>query len=215
MHMTPVTIRGVHVFKGLLDRKEQEAMLEDVRAVLSRAPLFQPVTPRGQAMSVRMSAAGQFGWISDRRGYRYEPAHPSGAEWPPIPAAILSVWRQVSGCVREPECCLINHYRHSARMGLHQDRDEADMSCPVVSISLGDDALFRIGNLVRGGKTQSLWLQSGDVAVMGGAARLVHHGVDRLRPGSSTLLAGGGRINLTLRVVTGTDQSGSIEQQPA
>lgn len=87
-------------------------------------------------------------------------------------------------------------------MGLHQDKDEADFSCPVVSISLGDDGLFRIGNTTRGGKTESIWLSSGDVAVMGGDARLVYHGIDRIRPGSSTLLPKGGRINLTLRVVT-------------
>jgi alkylated DNA repair protein (DNA oxidative demethylase) len=153
-------------------------------------------------MSVRMTAAGRFGWITDRRGYRYEPVQPSGAAWPPIPASVLSVWREVTGLEREPDCCLVNLYREAARMGLHQDRDEADFAWPVLSISLGDEALFRIGGVDRGGSTESVWLRSGDVLVMGGAARLVHHGIDRIRAGSSTLLEGGGRINLTLRVVT-------------
>ncbi len=153
-------------------------------------------------MSVRMSAAGRFGWISDRRGYRYSETHPDGQRWPAIPDEVLAIWDQVSGCPRAPECCLINWYGEGARMGMHQDRDEADFTCPVVSVSLGDDGLFRMGNVERGGKTESIWLQSGDVVVMGGAARLAHHGVDRIRFGSSGLLPNGGRINLTLRVVT-------------
>lgn len=195
-------IRGFEIRPGFLDRSAQEALVASVRDVLAVAPLVQPMTPRGQAMSVRMSAAGQFGWISDRQGYRYAQTHPSGVAWPAIPEPVLAIWRQVSGSARVPECCLINWYGTGARMGLHQDRDEADFGEPVVSISLGDEGLFRMGNRERGGKTESLWLRSGDVVVMGGDARLVHHGVDRIRFGSSTLLPRGGRINLTLRVVT-------------
>ena len=198
----PVIIRGIAVYPGILDRDDQERMVEDLRRVLCRAPLFRPETPRGHKMSVRMSAAGDYGWISDRRGYRYERRHPSGVDWPAIPDSVLTVWDAVSGSGRRPECCLINWYDEAARMGLHQDKDEADFSYPVVSISLGDDALFRIGNLERGGKTESVWLSSGDVLVMGGEARLRFHGVDRVRPATSTLLPNGGRINLTLRVVT-------------
>ena len=148
-----------------------------------------------------MTSAGEYGWISDRRGYRYEAAHPGGQGWPPVPPIALDVWRSLSGVTRAPQCCLINFYDADARMGLHQDRDEANFDMPVVSISLGDDALFRVGGRERGGKTQSLWLASGDVAVMGGDARLNFHGIDRLRAGSSSLLPKGGRINLTLRVV--------------
>jgi alkylated DNA repair protein (DNA oxidative demethylase) len=123
--------------------------------------------------------------------------------WPEIPAPVLDIWRMVvAGDARLPESCLINFYGEGARMGMHQDRDEADFSWPVVSVSLGDDALFRIGNPTKGGRTESLWLNSGDVAVMGGPARLIHHGIDRIRFGSSALLPDGGRINLTLRVVT-------------
>ena len=196
----PYDVQGFRVFAGCLSRSEQAAMVGGVRTVLSAAPLFRPETARGRKMSVRMTSAGLVGWVSDRRGYRYEPCHPSGVGWPPIPDDVLSVWHAVAPEAREPDSCLINWYGDGARMGLHQDRDEADFSQPVVSISLGDDALFRIGNVARGGKTRSVWLASGDVVVMGGAARLAHHGIDRVRHGSSTLLAQGGRINLTLRV---------------
>ncbi len=200
--MTPLDLRGVQIYPGFLTREAQITLRDTLQQMVRQAPLFEPVTPRGQKMSVRMSAAGAFGWITDRRGYRYEPHHPNGEPWPAIPQQVLDIWNAVSNCDRAPECCLINHYSETARMGLHQDKDEADFDCPVVSISLGDDALFRIGNSTRGGSTTSVWLRSGDVAVMGGPARLLYHGVDRLRTGSSSLLPKGGRINLTLRVVT-------------
>ncbi len=195
-------LNGAELWPGLLDSDAQQALLEDLRGVVRAAPLVQPVTPGGRKMSVRMTAAGRFGWVSDRQGYRYAERHPSGVAWPPIPRLALEVWRAVSGCARAPECCLVNFYGEGARMGLHQDRDEADFSCPVVSISLGDDGLFRVGGTERGGRTASAWLGSGDVAVLGGPARLAWHGVDRIRFGSSRLLPQGGRINLTLRVVT-------------
>ncbi|MCK0168461.1 alpha-ketoglutarate-dependent dioxygenase AlkB [Jannaschia sp. S6380] len=180
----------------------QAAIVEDVRRVIRAAPLFVPVTPRGKPMSVRMTGAGRLGWVTDRGGYRYDERHPAGGAWPAIPDRILSVWREVVPEARDPECCLVNWYDPAARMGLHQDRDEADLTQPVVSISLGDDALFRIGNQTRGGSTESLWLRSGDVLVMAGDARLRYHGVDRIAVGTSTLLGAPGRINLTLRVVT-------------
>ena len=199
--MVSVNVGGVTVWPGWLSPEDQAAMVGEIREVVAAAPLVTPETPRGRKMSVKMTAAGHFGWISDRRGYRYAPQHPSGVAWPPIPASVLAVWRAVAGVDRDPQCCLVNWYAEGARMGLHQDRDEADFAMPVVSISLGDDALFRVGGTERGGKTQSIWLKSGDVAVLGGAARLAYHGIDRVRPGSSTLLPRGGRINLTLRVV--------------
>lgn len=197
-----LNVRGVDVFAGFLTGVEQAQMVEDVRSIIKAAPLFRPQTRFGKEMSVRMTSAGAFGWISDRRGYRYAPSHPSGGQWPPIPQSILDVWRAIVDVARLPECCLVNFYDDSARMGLHQDRDEADFDMPVVSISLGDDARFRIGGVERGGKTESIWLRSGDVVVMAGTARKVFHGIDRIAPGTSTLLAKGGRINLTLRVVT-------------
>ena len=197
-----ITLAGVRIFKGFLDRQSQKELVAEIRDVVAAAPLFSPVTPGGRRMSVRMTSAGACGWFSDAKGYRYVPRHPSGQPWPPIPPLARAVWDQVIGAGRAPECCLVNFYGEGARMGLHQDRDEADFSQPVLSISLGDDGLFRVGGAQRGAATVSHWLGSGDVAVIGGAARLAYHGVDRIRFGSSTLLREGGRLNLTLRVVT-------------
>lgn len=196
-----LSVRGFKIYESLLDKVRQQVVVDALRDVVAKAPLFQPVTPQGKRMSVRMTSAGQYGWYADRDGYRYVACHPDGPAWPAIPQAVLDIWREVAECARLPECCLINHYDAGARMGLHQDRDEADLSFPVVSVSLGDDALFRIGNKTRGGSTQALWLRSGDVVVMGGDARLNYHGVDRINPGTSTLLNRPGRVNLTLRVV--------------
>lgn len=197
-----VTANGFVIEPDYLNRSAQESLVSDLRDVVRAAPLYHPTTPSGKAMSVRMTAAGQFGWVSDRRGYRYDSRHPNGTAWPDIPSAIMDLWHALADCPRDPECCLINWYGAEARMGMHQDKDETDFDCPVLSISLGDDALFRMGNVSRGGKTESIWLRSGDIVVMGGQARLYHHGVDRIRFGSSTLLPQGGRINITLRVVT-------------
>jgi len=199
--MRPIADRGFLIFKQFLAPGAQQAMLADIRAVVQAAPFVTPVTPTGREMSVRMTSAGRFGWGTDRSGYRYERCHPSGIDWPPIPASVLDLWRSVAGVDRNPDSCLINFYGEGARMGMHQDKDEADFTMPVVSVSLGDDALFRMGNTTRGGTTSSIWLASGDVVVMGGDARLAYHGVDRIRFGSSALLPKGGRINLTLRVV--------------
>ena len=194
-------IRGFALYDGLLDGVAQMSMVDDLRGVLAQAPLYAPVTPGGRAMSVRMTCAGRLGWVTDRGGYRYQSLHPAGMPWPAIPDSVLAVWRAVSGYPRDPDCCLVNWYGPGAKMGLHQDRDEGDFTAPVVSISLGDEALFRMGGVDRAEGTESVWLRSGDVVVMGGAARLAWHGVDRVRHGSSALLTQGGRINLTLRVV--------------
>jgi DNA oxidative demethylase len=196
-----IDLKGVRILPGHLPAAAQHALVADLRAVAAVAPFFRPVTSRGKEMSVRMTSAGRCGWVSDRRGYRYEPRHPSGVAWPPIPAPVLALWQEVTGLDREPDCCLVNFYDAGARMGLHQDRDEADFSWPVVSVSLGDEALFRVGGTERSDPTASHWLRSGDVAVLEGAARLAFHGIDRVRAGSSSLLEKGGRINLTLRVV--------------
>ncbi len=195
------TVRGFDVHEELLSLGEQESLVAELREVARKAPLFSPATPYGKRMSVRMTSAGRYGWCSDSKGYRYKETHPSGVPWPPIPRQIIDIWEHVTGLHRTPDCCLMNYYGPGARMGMHQDSDEVDFSWPVVSISLGDEALFRIGNLTRGGGTESLWLHSGDVVVMGGEARLTYHGVDRIKRGTCSLLAGGGRLNLTLRVV--------------
>ena len=202
MSMAKLRFRGFEIHKGYLDLKVQQGLIEALRPVLRAAPLFSPDVPGGGKMSVRMTSSGQFGWYSDAFGYRYTDTHPRGQAWPEIPDQILSIWRQLTGIERQPECCLLNYYGEDAKMGLHQDKDEADFSYPVVSISLGDDGLFRMGGQTRGGKTETIWLNSGDVVVMSGEGRLTYHGLDRIRYKSSRLLPKGGRINLTLRVVT-------------
>jgi alkylated DNA repair protein (DNA oxidative demethylase) len=152
-----------------------------------------------------MSNAGGLGWISDRGGYRYQPFHPeTGRPWPPIPEEVLRVWRRLAAYPAPPEACLINLYDGSARMGLHQDRDEAALDAPVLSISLGATARFRLGGSGRDGPTQSLLLYSGDVLALDGPARLCFHGIDRIIAGTSPLPGlpeGVERINLTLRRV--------------
>jgi alkylated DNA repair protein (DNA oxidative demethylase) len=154
-----------------------------------------------------MTNCGALGWVTDReRGYRYQATHPvTGEPWPPIPGMLLDLWREVAEYPQPPEACLVNFYADKARMGLHQDRDESDFSAPVVSVSLGDDCLFRVGGTKRSDPTRSLRLRSGDIVVLGGEGRLAFHGVDRIYPGTSTLLRNGGRINLTLRRVTVKD----------
>jgi alkylated DNA repair protein (DNA oxidative demethylase) len=148
-----------------------------------------------------MTSAGKYGWFTDPKGYRYIDRHPSGTPWPPVPPTALELWCELVSSERAPDCCLVNHYGAKARMGLHRDSDEADFSWPVLSISLGDPGLFRVGGPARSDPTVSVLLESGDVVVMGGAARLAYHGIDRIRFGASRLLPEGGRINLTLRVV--------------
>ena len=195
---------GVRLLPGYLDRAAQDAVLAAVRAVIARAPLYTPRMPKsGHPMSVRMTNCGPLGWVTDERGYRYQPLHPeSGEPWPQLPGLLLDVWADLSGYAHPPEACLINFYGPDAKMGLHQDRDEAAVDAPVVSLSLGDTCLFRVGGTRRSDPTRSVRLASGDAVVLGGEARLAYHGVDRILPGTSTLLPGGGRINLTLRRVT-------------
>lgn len=198
---TPLDLMGVKIWKGALDRAAQAALVDQLRAVLKAAPLTAPVTPGGRRMSVRMTAAGRLGWVTDRAGYRYQARHPSGAPWPAIPPVALAAWQALSGWPDPPDCCLINWYGDGARMGMHQDRDEGDVTAPVLSLSLGDPATFRVGGVDGPSPSRSVLLESGDAALIGGAARLAYHGVDRIRFRASTLLPAGGRINLTMRVV--------------
>ena len=193
-------LNGVRIYPRALDRVGQEAMVRDLRLVADAAPFHRYETPGGRRMSVRMTAAGDRGWFTDRSGYRYAEERPGGGKWPDIPASVLSVWSRFSEVERLPDSCLVNFYGEGARMGMHQDKDEAGFDWPVVSISLGDDALFRVGGVDRPTPSRSHWLQSGDVAVIGGPARLAYHGIDRIRFRSSDLLPNGGRINLTLRI---------------
>jgi len=195
---------GALWFREALDRQAQAALVADIRAVLAEAPLFTPAMPRtAKPFSVRMSNCGPLGWVSDASGYRYQTFHPDTRRpWPPLPAALLALWERYSGFPAPPEACLINYYGPDARMSLHQDRDEADFTAPVLSVSLGDTALFRIGGEERSGPTRSLRLASGDIFLLSGPSRLAFHGIDRILAGTSTLLREGGRFNLTLRRVT-------------
>ena len=203
-------VPGAVHYPGYLDRAAQEALRDAVREIVSAAPLFQPRMPRtGKPFSVRMTNCGPLGWVSDESGYRYQPLHPdTGAPWPDMPAIALRAWAELAAGAPPPEACLINFYDRTARMGLHQDRDEQDLSAPVLSLSLGDSGLFRIGGTERGASTRSFRLRSGDGLTLGGPSRLAFHGVDRIMPGTSTLLASGGRINLTLRRVTRPGRGG-------
>jgi len=198
---------GLRLHPGYLDRARQQALLAELRRIFEAAPLFTPRMPRsGRPLSVRMSNCGPLGWVSDERGYRYQPTHPvTGRPWPPLPAMLVALWNDLAGYPAPPEACLINFYGPTAKMGLHQDRDEEDFAAPVVSLSLGDSCLFRVGGLKRSDPTRSVRLSSGDAVVLGGDTRLAFHGVDRIEPGTSTLLPEGGRINLTMRRVSRFD----------
>ncbi len=197
-------LSGFRLVPGYLDRPAQEALLAALLAVFASAPVYRPRMPKsGKPLSVRMSNCGPLGWVTDESGYRYQPMHPeTGEPWPPMPAIVTDAWKALAAYPHPPESCLINYYGPAAKMGLHQDRDERDLAAPVVSLSLGDTCLFRIGGTKRSDPTRTLRLASGDAVVLGGEARLAFHGVDRIVPGTSTLLREGGRINLTLRRVT-------------
>jgi len=191
---------GFHLYPGFLDGAAQAGLRDEVLGAVAAAPFHRPATPGGGRMSVAMTGMGSLGWTSDARGYRYEPRHPlTGEVWPAIPQRLLDIWTALAGTGIAPDSCLVNFYAPGARMGLHQDRDEADLTVPVLSVSLGDTAIFRLGGRARRGPTRTVRLASGDVCLLAGAARLAFHGVDRIIPGSSRLLAGGGRLNLTLR----------------
>ena len=194
----------LRLYPSYLDRAEQKALVAALEQIFAAAPLFTPRMPKsGRPMSVRMSNCGPLGWITDEAGYRYEPNHPVTKQpWPPMQQMLVAMWNELGGYPFPPQACLINFYCAAAKMGLHQDRDEEDFDAPVVSLSLGDSCLFRIGGGKRSDPTRSLRLSSGDALVLAGADRLAFHGVDRIYPGTSSLLAQGGRINLTLRRVT-------------
>jgi alkylated DNA repair protein (DNA oxidative demethylase) len=200
-------IEGFRLLPEYFSPAAQRALVAEVLAGIESAPLYRPVMPRtGKPLSVMMTNFGSQGWISDRAGYRYQVHHPeTGKLWPAIPQTLLDLWNDVSDYAAPPEACLVNWYASGARMGLHVDADEDAKDAPVVSVSLGDRALFRVGGPQRNDPTSSLRLASGDVVVLGGAARNAYHGIDRIYPGSSTLVPGGGRINLTLRRVTRPD----------
>jgi alkylated DNA repair protein (DNA oxidative demethylase) len=195
---------GCRLLPKFLDRPAQRRLVGEIRAIIAEAPLITPRMPRtGKPFSVAMTNCGPLGWVSDKDGgYRYEPAHPvTGKPWPPIPDSLIAAWSELTGFIYPPQACLVNQYASRARLGLHRDEDEADFSAPILSVSLGDTAIFRIGGLKRRDATQSIELRSGDVLLMGGESRLRYHGIDRVLAGTSDLLEEGGRLNLTMRYV--------------
>lgn len=197
--------KGFAYYPALLSEEEQLALIEVVQEAAARAPYYVPRMPKsGTAMSVKMTNLGPLGWITDKEsGYRYEPNHPETKEpWPEIPQELYRLWDDVTSYPKPPEACLINWYSEHSKMGAHVDNDEQDLAAPVVSVSLGDPAMFRVGGISRGGKTYGVKLHSGDVVVLGGASRMCHHQISRIYFGESALVPGGGRINLTLRRVT-------------
>ena len=206
MNPTVEIIRdGVKLWPGYFDLPAQQSLLQAIRSGTESAPLFTPKMPRtGKEMSVRMTNFGSLGWVTDKEnGYRYQAMHPvSGKPWPEIPDSLLNLWSDLADYPHPPEACLVNYYDDVAKMGMHQDRDEEQFEAPVLSVSLGNDCLFRVGGTSRGGKTQSFRLRSGDVMMLSGEARLAFHGVDRIYADTSPLLKQGGRVNLTLRRVT-------------
>jgi alkylated DNA repair protein (DNA oxidative demethylase) len=189
---------------GFLSLERQRTLLAEVRDVVARAPLYNPAMPRtGSPYSVRMSNCGSLGWLSDRSGYRYSATHPvTGTPWPEMPRPILELWHETTGMDYLPEACLINCYGATAKLGLHRDQDEDAKDAPILSISLGDTAMFRLGGPERKSPTRSFRLSSGDLMILEGPSRHWFHGIDRILPGTSRLLPEGGRINLTLRRVT-------------
>lgn len=195
---------GIRHLPDYLNRAAQQRLVEVIRAIVAEAPLYVPAMPgTGKPMSVRMTNCGELGWVTDKeRGYRYQETHPqTGRPWPAIPSELMDLWENLAGYDKPPEACLVNFYSDDAKMGLHQDKDESDLNAPVLSISLGNTCLFRVGGVDRKDPTGSFKLSSGDIVVLGGEGRLAFHGVDRIYPGTSTLLKNGGRINLTLRRV--------------
>jgi len=190
--------------------EEQAALVTAVSEAVKVAPFYRPTMPRtGTPLSVVMSNFGPLGWVTDKeKGYRYERTHPqTGAAWPTLPDRLLNLWHQVTDYPAPPEACLINWYREDgavggAKMGQHVDNDEQDIRAPVVSVSLGDPAMFRLGGVKRGGPTHGIKLLSGDVVVLARKARLCHHGVSKVDYGQSALIPKGGRINLTMRRVS-------------
>ncbi|MBS0522717.1 MAG: alpha-ketoglutarate-dependent dioxygenase AlkB [Proteobacteria bacterium] len=194
----------MRLLPSLLPPDQQRRLVAELRLILDRAPLYSPAMPgSGKPLSVRMSNCGPLGWLSERSGYRYSPTHPlTGEPWPAIPAMVLDLWHSITGVAYRPEACLINYYGATARLGLHRDQDEDAGDAPILSISLGDTALFRLGGPERKSPTRSVRLSSGDMVLLDGPSRHWYHGVDRILPGTSQLLPEGGRFNLTLRRVT-------------
>lgn len=195
---------GAFLLRGFASA-EAPALVEEVARIAQAAPFRHLITPGGYTMSVAMTNCGRVGWVSDRSGYRYAPTDPdTGGPWPAMPGAFLDVAARAAAeagfANYDPDACLINRYVAGAKLGLHQDRDEKDAWAPIVSVSLGLPAVFLWGGQRRSDAVRRLRVESGDVAVWGGPARFVYHGVAPLKDGLHPL-TGAARINLTFRKV--------------
>ena len=201
---TEVLAPGATLLRGFVGA-DDVILLAAIDQAIQAAPLRHLVTPGGYTMSVAMSNCGRLGWVSDRRGYRYDPADPTtGQPWPPLPEAFLALAQRAATAAGfapfEPDACLINRYEPGARLSLHQDKDELDFTAPIVSVSLGLPAVFLFGGLARSDKPTRYRVVHGDVVVWGGPSRLAYHGVAPLADGHHPLL-GRQRLNLTFRKV--------------
>lgn len=198
----PIT-DGAVVLQGFVAAAAAARLVDQVNAIAAAAPFRRMVTPGGKQMSVAMTNCGAAGWVTDRRGYRYEPVDPqTGRPWPAMPEAFVRLAADAAGVGGfsgfSPDACLINRYEPGARLTLHQDRDERDFSQPIVSVSLGLPAVFLFGGARRTDPRRRIRLESGNVVVWGGPARLAFHGIDPLADGEHPL-TGRCRINLTFR----------------
>ena len=178
-------------------------IMADLQAILSVSKLRKMITPGGYTMSVAMTNCGALGWVTDKKGYRYDALDPStGAPWQPMPKSFLALAKQAALVASYanfvPDACLINQYLVGTKMGLHQDKDEQDFSQPIVSVSLGCTATFLFGGLKRSDKPAKILLQHGDVIVWGGKSRLNYHGIMPLKV-SNHAAFGACRFNLTFR----------------
>ena len=196
-------IKDVYLLWGFALHDSEHLLLADLQAVINQAPLRNMMTPMGFAMSAAMTNCGELGWVADKAGYRYDTLDPNtGKPWPHMPASFLQLAQTAAAecgyADFTPDACLINQYKISASMGLHQDKNEQDFSQPIVSISLGIPATFLFGGLKRSDKTEKIPLNHGDVVVWGGDARLKFHGIMPLKPNSHAAL-GAYRYNLTFR----------------
>jgi alkylated DNA repair protein (DNA oxidative demethylase) len=205
------TINGFLVLRRFFDRAAQHLLVEACDAVARQAPFITPTMPDGRPFRVEMTNAGASGWLSDAGGYRYAQSHPvTGAPWPaPPPALEAAVWRAVAAALGEPaagafrpQCYLINRYAPGrGRLGLHRDQDERDRAQPIVTLSLGASAVFLAGGAARKDRVARIAVDSGDVVVMSGPARMAYHGIDRLLPTARPVTADGSRLSVTVRRV--------------
>lgn len=195
---------GIFHLKNRLDSTLQRDLANATQLVSKSAEFSHPTTKSGGIYSAEITNCGAVGWWSDSKGYRYTENDPrSGKPWPDMPKLFLDTLKSTLGGTSaegfEPDACLVNHYVKGAKMGLHQDKDEADFAHPIVTISLGAAADFLIGGEKRSGPSQSILVESGDIVIMGGESRMRFHGIRKIYPGSSPLPNLDGRISLTFR----------------